>query len=126
MGLFRDDFYSTKISKRRRSFNKVYPAQRVWGRSRRSRGTSTLFVATVSSVISAVVAVLLFSLITGLPSHTRETAAVSAVTSTPLDGSGDPFDRLVQAAAKVRPTVVSIVNYKDVVSRTLPIRVNDH
>ncbi|MET3852405.1 trypsin-like peptidase domain-containing protein [Paenibacillus sp. OAE614] len=112
MGLFRDDFYSTKISKRR-SLRKVYPAQRVWGRSRRSRGTSTLFVATVSSVISAVVAVLLFSLITGLPSHTRETAAVSAVTSTPLDGSGDPFDRLVQAAAKVRPTVVSIVNYKD-------------
>lgn len=114
MGLFQDDFYSTKVSKKRRGFRKMHSVQRAWSRSRRGRGLSTLQIATISSVISAVVAVTLFSMIMGLPMPEKAPAAVSSVSSKQLEGSGDPFDRLVQAAAKVRPTVVSIVNYKDI------------
>lgn len=113
MGLFQDDFYSTKVTKRERGFRKARKAQEVWPRSRRSRGMSTLQVATISSVISAFVAVMLFSMITGLPSSGKEAVAVSAINSKQLDSNADPYDRLVTAAAKVRPTVVSIVNYKD-------------
>ncbi|MEC0371151.1 S1C family serine protease [Paenibacillus chibensis] len=113
MGLFQDDFYSTKVTKRRRRFGKARGAQEAWPRSRRSRGLSTLQIATISSVISAFVAVLLFSMITGLPSPGKEAAVVSALNSKQLDSTVDPYDRLVTAAAKVRPTVVSIVNYKD-------------
>ncbi|MCJ8013016.1 trypsin-like peptidase domain-containing protein [Paenibacillus sp. KQZ6P-2] len=113
MGLFQDDFYSTKVPKRRRGFRKARKEQEVWPSYRRSRGLSTLQIATISSVISAFVAVLLFSMITGLPSYEHKVAAVSAINSKHLDSSGDPYDRLVTAAAKVRPTVVSIVNYKD-------------
>ncbi|KHF34938.1 Serine protease Do-like HtrA [Paenibacillus sp. P1XP2] len=39
--------------------------------------------------------------------------AVAALNSKQVDSAADPYERLVQAAAKVRPTVVSIVNYKD-------------
>ncbi|MGN7358890.1 S1C family serine protease [Paenibacillus sp. SAF-054] len=113
MGLFQDDFYSTKVTKRKRGFRKARKTQEVWPRYRRSRGLSTLQIATISSVISAFVAVLLFSMITGLPSSGKEAAAVSALNSKQLDSTVDPYDRLVTAAAKVRPTVVSIVNYKD-------------
>ncbi|MWV46210.1 PDZ domain-containing protein [Paenibacillus sp. HJL G12] len=113
MGLFQDDFYSTKVTKRKRGFRKDRKAQEVWPRYRRSRGLTTLQIATISSVISAFVAVLLFSMITGLPSSGKEAAAVSAINSKQLDSNVDPYDRLVTAAAKVRPTVVSIVNYKD-------------
>lgn len=113
MGLFQDDFYSTKVTKRKRGFRKARKAQEVWPKYRRSRGLSTLQIATISSVISAFVAVLLFSMITGLPSSGKEAAAVSALNSKQLDSTVDPYDRLVTAAAKVRPTVVSIVNYKD-------------
>ncbi|GIO32828.1 MULTISPECIES: S1C family serine protease [Paenibacillus] len=113
MGLFQDDFYSTKVTKRRRVFGRIRKTRSNWPRSRRSRGLSTLQIATISSVISAFVAVLLFSMITGLPASGKAPHVVAALNSKQVDSSADPYERLVQAAAKVRPTVVSIVNYKD-------------
>lgn len=65
--------------------------------------------AVISGVVSAVVAVLLFSFITGLPSTTAVTGASHYSLR---QAAGDPYDRIVQAAAKVRPAVVSIVNLK--------------
>lgn len=112
MGLFHDDFYSTKVSKSRQRFRRARRTRVVWPKSRRSRGLSTLQIATLSSIISAFVAVLLFSMIMGLPAPGKEAAIVSAIGSKRME-SADPYERLIQAAAKVRPTVVSIVNYKD-------------
>ena len=109
MGLFEDEFYSTKVSKQRKEHTKVKPNPVSWSRTRR-RGMSTIQVSVISSVIGAVVATVLFSLITGLPSSTPHASAVSAVQ---VKMESDPFERLIQAAAKVRPAVVSIANYKD-------------
>lgn len=106
MGLFDDDFYSTKVPRRqlRRSSDKNLR----WQGSRRRPGWSTLQVSLVSSILSAVVAVLLYSLITGLPSASRE-AGVSGV----AHAGGDPYDRISTAAAKVAPVVVSILNHSE-------------
>ncbi|OAB40546.1 serine protease [Paenibacillus macquariensis subsp. defensor] len=109
MGLFEDEFYSTKVSKQRKEHTKVKPNPVSWSRTRR-RGMSTIQISVISSVIGAVVATVLFSLITGLPSSTPHASAVSAVQ---VKMESDPFERLIQAAAKVRPAVVSIANYKD-------------
>lgn len=107
MGLFDDDFYSTKVSRRqlRRSSDS---AQRWQGNNRRT-GWSTLQISLVSSILSAVVAVLLFSLITGLPSASNRAGANG---NAALSG-GDPFDRISTAAAKVAPAVVSILNHSE-------------
>ncbi|OAB47462.1 S1C family serine protease [Paenibacillus antarcticus] len=109
MGLFEDEFYSTKVSKQRKEHTKVKPNPVSWSRTRR-RGMSTIQISVISSVIGAVVATVLFSLVTGLPSSTPHASAVSAVQ---VKMESDPFERLIQAAAKVRPAVVSIANYKD-------------
>ncbi|MDR0267844.1 trypsin-like peptidase domain-containing protein [Paenibacillus sp.] len=113
MGLFHDDFYSTKVTKSRRRFRRTREARQVWPKSRRNSGLSTLQIATLSSIVSAFAAVLLFSMIMGLPAPGKEAAVVSAIGSKQMNSIADPYDRLIQAAAKVRPTVVSIVNYKD-------------
>ncbi|MDO7906199.1 trypsin-like peptidase domain-containing protein [Paenibacillus sp. JX-17] len=110
MGLFDDDFYSTKVSKR--TTNKPIQVKRVrrssWQPARRR--VSALQVGLISGIVSAVVAVLLFSLLTGMPSS----APLAGASINPLrQTTGDPYERIVQAAAKVRPAVVSIVNYKD-------------
>jgi serine protease Do len=109
MGLFEDEFYSTKVSRLKKEHTKVKPQAGSWSKSR-NQGASSLKISVISSVISAVVAVLLFSLITGLPGSTPQAAAVSTV---PITMENDPYERLIQAAAKVRPAVVSIANYKD-------------
>ncbi|GIP51026.1 S1C family serine protease [Paenibacillus vini] len=108
MGLFDDDFYSTKVSRRqlRRSSDS---AQRWQGNNRRN-GWSTLQISLVSSILSAVVAVLLFSLITGLPSASNRAGANGNAAAL---GEGDPFDRISTAAAKVAPAVVSILNHSE-------------
>ncbi|WP_068505285.1 S1C family serine protease [Paenibacillus kribbensis] len=110
MGLFEDDFYSTKVSTR--AAKKTAFKARRGGRGRwphRNRGVSPMQAAVISGVVSAVVAVLLFSFITGLPSTTAVTGASHYSLR---QAAGDPYDRIVQAAAKVRPAVVSIVNLK--------------
>jgi serine protease Do len=109
MGLFEDEFYSTKVSRLKKEHTKVKPNAGSWSKFR-NQGASSLKISVISSVISAVVAVLLFSLITGLPGSTPQAAAVSTV---PITMETDPYERLIQAAAKVRPAVVSIANYKD-------------
>ena len=109
MGLFEDEFYSTKVSRQSKEHTKVKPNSGSWSKAHR-KGMSTLQISVISSVISAMVAVLLFSLVTGVPKSVPEAAVVSAV---PVKMETDPFERLIQAAAKVRPAVVSIANYKD-------------
>lgn len=122
MGLFGDDFYSTKVSRRAEPVQKgklqiIRPGGRDrWQNPRRSRSgiSSTVKVAVISSVISSIVTVTLFSFI-------MQPASVPLVNATGNGGNGgnlqaaqaaDPYDRIIQAAAKVRPSVVSIVNHK--------------
>ncbi|NMO94229.1 S1C family serine protease [Paenibacillus lemnae] len=111
MGLFDDDFYSTKISRRGNKEDKKSPAPTKWRVSRRRKGLSTLQISALSSVCSALIAVLLFSLLTGHSSGSTGAAAINghSVTQT----NGDPYERLVNAAAKVRPAVVSVVTHMD-------------
>lgn len=123
MGLFEDDFYSTKVSRRAEPVQKgklqiLRPGGRDrWQNPRRSRSRSgfgsTVKVAVISSVISSVVTVMLYSFIS------QPTAVpLSNVIGSGSGGSlqtaqaADPYDRIIQAAAKVRPSVVSIVNHK--------------
>lgn len=104
MGLFEDDFYSTKITKR-----SVRTAKDSgWGlrRSKQRTGLSTLQISLISSVLSVIVTVLLISFISGNPFSTRGGSSASA-------GAGDPYDRISQAASKVGPTVVSILNHSE-------------
>lgn len=112
MGLFDDEFYSTKVSRQKKEYTKVKRRSISWPHQpRRRSGLSTLQISLISSVVSAFMAVLLFSLVTGLPASSKESATVSAAPTKQMDG--DPYERLIVAAAKVRPAVVSIVNYKD-------------
>lgn len=104
MGLFEDDFYSTKITKR-----SVRTAKDSgWGlrRSKQRTGLSTLQISLISSVLSVIVTVLLISFISGNPFSTRGGSSASS-------GAGDPYDRISQAASKVGPTVVSILNHSE-------------
>jgi len=122
MGLFGDDFYSTKVSTRAEPVQKgklqiIRPGGRDrWQNPRRSRSgiSSTVKVAVISSVISSIVTVTLFSFI-------MQPASVPLANATGNGGNGgnvqaaqtaDPYDRIIQAAAEVRPSVVSIVNHK--------------
>lgn len=111
MGLFDDDFYSTKIPGRRVRMPEGGSRRRWAGGApgfRPRRGLSTLQISMISSLLSAVVAVLLFSFITGVPSSTsRQNASTNAI------GSADPFERISAAAAKVAPSVVSILNHDE-------------
>lgn len=103
MGLFDDDFYSTKVSRRaarqRRQEDKAYSSQSS------GRKWSNIRIAFVSSFTSAVAATLLFGLFfgwgTGGSVHTA---------SSDMAASYDPSERTIMATAKVRPAVVSIIN----------------
>ena len=125
MGLFGDDFYSTKVSRRAEPEQKgklqiIRPgggrrARDRWSNPRRSRSefSSTVKVAVISSVISSIVTVMLFSFIsqpsTQLP---LANAAGQGGGPTQTVQAADPYDRIINAAAEVRPSVVSIVNHK--------------
>lgn len=114
MGLFDDDFYSTKVPRRRNREQeppKVLTSRSKWTARRSRRSLSTWQISMISSVISAVVAVLLFSLVTGQlnQEQAREVPVIDKVTAS----SGDPYDRIIQAAALARPAVVSIINHKE-------------
>lgn len=125
MGLFGDDFYSTKVSRRAEPEQKgklqiIRPgggrrARDRWSNPRRSRSefSSTVKVAVISSVISSIVTVTLFSFIsqpsTQLP---LANAAGQGGGPTQTVQAADPYDRIIKAAAEVRPSVVSIVNHK--------------
>ncbi|GIP22340.1 S1C family serine protease [Paenibacillus sp. J22TS3] len=116
MGLFDDDFYSTKVSKRltRRSNT---DSSRWSSGTKRRKSLGTFQISLICSVLSAVVAVALYTWIASPPSRTQAGA---------LSGSflhktdNDPYERIVQAAAKVRPAVVSILNHRDESSKVAP------
>ncbi|MBT2293275.1 trypsin-like peptidase domain-containing protein [Paenibacillus albidus] len=110
MGLFDDDFYSTKVS-RREEREAAKGARRGWSVRKSRQGLATWQVSAISSLVSAVVAVLLFSLVTGQLSGEKALAPTVIEKVTP--SSGDPYDRIIQAAATVRPAVVSIINHKE-------------
>ncbi|WP_025692495.1 S1C family serine protease [Paenibacillus zanthoxyli] len=111
MGLFDDDFYSTKVSRRRERKVSKRPMPRRWSKPFRGRSLSTMQVSAICSLISAVVAVLLFSLVTGQLAHPK--GAVPAFIQNITPSSGDPYERIIKAAATVRPAVVSIINHKE-------------
>lgn len=100
MGLFDDDFYSTKVSRKARQ---IKGQTGRWSAPRRSRRLTTVQSAVLWSVLSSVVAVLLFSYLTGLPSSNPISAGASGE---------DYNEKIIQASAKVRPAVVSIVNHQ--------------
>ncbi|WP_019914578.1 S1C family serine protease [Paenibacillus sp. HW567] len=113
MGLFDDDFYSTKVSRRisREREASSGAGSRKWAVHKSRRGLATWQVAMICSIASAVISVLLFSMVTG--QFTHEKASSPSVIGKLAVSSGDPYDRIVQAAALVRPAVVSIINHKE-------------
>lgn len=111
MGLFQDDFYSTKVSRRKDRKGTKGSTTRSWSVRKSRRGLPTWQISAICSLLSAVVAVLLFSLLTGQLTH--ETAQNPAKIENVTPSSGDPYDRIIQAAALVRPAVVSIINHKE-------------
>jgi serine protease Do len=107
MGLFDDDFYSTKVS--RRASRTVRRGE--FGFPRKSRKWSSARIALVSSLTSAVAVTLLFGVFYGEGGITGGQGArpTSGVVQTL-----DPLERPIQASALVRPAVVSIINEQNV------------
>ncbi|MGG4397317.1 trypsin-like peptidase domain-containing protein [Paenibacillus thiaminolyticus] len=110
MSLFEDDFFSPKVRRRieRRWWYRRAKAPRDgWKRIRRSGSGkwSTAQVAVVSSIISAFVAIMLYSWLIGSGEAGSPAVAVAGNAMT-----NDPYERIVQAADKVSPAVVSMVN----------------
>ncbi|KOP69053.1 serine protease [Bacillus sp. FJAT-18019] len=114
MGLFDDDFYSTKISRQSKNTSEDRSERTKWRTTRRKRGLSTFQISAISSLCSALIAVMLFSLITGHPSTSSRVTLING--SHQLSTSdGDPYERIISAAQKVRPAVVSVLTHKEAV-----------
>ncbi|WP_042169696.1 S1C family serine protease [Paenibacillus gorillae] len=107
MGLFDDDFYSTKVSRRARSSHRK--DDRLFSNRRGSRNWSNVRIAFISSFTSAVAAVLLFSVFFG-GGHNGGGTGTSATAAATVAASDSLEQRTIQASAKVRPAVVSVVN----------------
>ncbi|KJB87802.1 serine protease [Paenibacillus sp. E194] len=106
MSLFDDDFFSTKVSgkvKRRWQERETGTGWTLGRTTQSGRRWSTIQVAIVSSVVSALSAVILYSWIVG-------TGSVTQPVTINRTGTVDPYDRIVTVADKVGPAVVSIVN----------------
>lgn len=110
MSLFDDDFYSTRVSRRVRGDRK-----RDWffggrGRWRQQRGGELrpIHLAFISSMVSALGAVLLFGLIFGF--ERGGGSDVSGLSGVQPVQTVDTAERIVQAASLVGPSVVSIIN----------------
>ncbi|WP_020617458.1 S1C family serine protease [Paenibacillus daejeonensis] len=113
MSLFDDDFYSTKVS--RRSNREPRPS---FGVRRSGRGWSPLQIIAASSLISSLAVVLVFGLVTqgwGTGSGTSPSKPTTGAVQ-----SLDPYERPIQASAKIRPAVVSIINEQLLDSFGLP------
>lgn len=113
MGLFDDDFYSTKVARPRRGMrlrrSKDEPSR--WRAYARSGGWAPWKISLLSSLCGAFVAVLLFSMFTGLPSSSPSPSSQGHLAT--VGTTTDPYERISTAAAKVAPAVVSILNYSD-------------
>lgn len=109
MGLFDDDFYSTKVSRRARTAHREH-----YQFPRRSKDWGPVRLAAVSSVSGAAVAVLMFAVIFGMD-HGDEAHTAGAIAQT-----ADPLQQTVSASAKVRPAVVSILNEQRLAAEEAP------
>ncbi|SFS76692.1 trypsin-like peptidase domain-containing protein [Paenibacillus sp. 453mf] len=114
MGLFDDEFYSTKVSKRTgKSIGRVRIShKRFWPKTVSTSGSSSLSmlqVAIISSVISAVVSVGLFALVV-MPGDAQTAFSGTSLRTV----QGDPYERIITAGDKVRPAVVSIVSHREI------------
>ncbi|MEW4372411.1 S1C family serine protease [Paenibacillus kandeliae] len=114
MALFDDDFYSTKVRSSKRgvsSSRRSYPSFRSpAGQVRRQ--TSMLKVVLVSAVTSAVTVLAVMGGL--LWYHSNYSGTATASTALPVQQTaGSPYEQLIQVAEKVRPAVVSIVNYQE-------------
>lgn len=105
MSLFDDDFYSTKVSKRAARESRKKDIS--FSSTRAPFKWTNVRIAFVSSITSAVAATLLFGVIFGgAPSIGSGGAAATAGGIQAVD----PLERPIQASAKVRPAVVSVIN----------------
>ena len=100
MSLFDDDFYSSKVTRR---FFKRRPSSRFssrkWIARLKSGSMSTLQIAFLTSLASAIFACIMFGLIFGFGQQNSSSLA-----------SVDISERAISATDKIRPAVVSIVN----------------
>ncbi|MFC0334195.1 S1C family serine protease [Paenibacillus sepulcri] len=106
MSLFDDDFYSTRVSRRTRSAKKE--EKPFSSRRRSSMKWSNTSIVVTSSLVSAIAVVLVFGMVTGFDRSGNTVSGASAPVSSL--NAADPMDKTIQAAAKVRPAVVSIIN----------------
>src|SRR5690242_12091437 len=106
MSLFDDDFYSTRVPRRVRVQSREGKSLS-FGKPLRSGSWSNVRIAMTSSLVSALAAVLVFGIFAGFD---RGGGAVATSSNLATIKTGDPLDRTIQAAAKVRPAVVSIIN----------------
>lgn len=108
MSLFDDDFYSTRVSRKARASGQDGKGKSSFsfGSSRGDGRWSNARIAVTSSLVSALAAVTVFGLSVGFDGGGSPQAnpVVAAVQT------GDPLERTIQAAEKVRPAVVSIIN----------------
>jgi serine protease Do len=102
MSLFDDDFYSTRVTRRTRQ--DIRPGQRS---TTGFRTFSAFRVAIVSSLVSVLAVVLVYTLIS--------VGHKSGHEAKPALAGGQPFvetsEQIISASEKVRPAVVSIINY---------------
>ncbi|MBB6735419.1 S1C family serine protease [Cohnella zeiphila] len=103
MSFFDDDFYSTRVPRKtRRGLDRRREPS--FGRSSMRQG-SVFRVALFSSLVSSLLVAVLFTLFLDRGSEPR---------SVPALASGQPIvetsERIIDAAAKIRPAVVSVIN----------------
>ncbi|RUS48822.1 S1C family serine protease [Cohnella sp. AR92] len=100
MGLFDDDFYSTRVKRKtRRNFR--FGRERSFGTDRYG---SMFRVALISSLASSLVVAFVFTLFID---HGGGGGQVKMVSSAPIQ---ETSERTITASAKIRPAVVSIIN----------------
>ncbi|GKU77194.1 S1C family serine protease [Paenibacillus sp. L3-i20] len=105
MSIFDDDFYSTKVSRRtaRKSRQEDTRLPFVGG----DRKWSNLRIAFISSLTSALAVALLFGLFFGGFDEVGGGSSDASRVKTAM--TGDPSERTINATAKVKPAVVSII-----------------
>lgn len=105
MSLFRDDFYSTKVSK----WNRVTsPGFRSW---QRTGAVPSLIVAGASGALLMLVLFWVLTASGAIQLHGGGMQPAAAPTPAPAKSTtADSRDRIVDAAAKVGPAVVSVVS----------------